>query len=241
MKVIRTRTGARLTEAGTVLSEVLREPGPSHTLFDVLAAAIAALAPGPRVALLGFAGGGLVAPLRAMGFGHPIDAIDLSLEGARVFRELSGRWAGTVRIGRAEASGWLAGKRSSFDLVVEDLFLDGPAGMAKPDVSRTVIPGRIARALGRSGVVVVNALPVRSVPWSEVLAPLVAPWPERLVVRLDEYENRLALGGRSLGSAREVSARLRGALRGIGSRQARRIAVETFADAAGLSRRRRSQ
>jgi hypothetical protein len=226
MRVVRTRRGARLTEAGTVLSEILREPGPSHTLFDVLAAAIAALAPGPRVALLGFAGGGLVAPLRAMGFEHPLDAVDLSLDGARVFRELSAGWAGTVRIRKGEASAWIRGRSGAYDLILEDLFLDGPRGMAKPEVSMTVLPSLVARAVGGKGIAVVNILPVPGEPWRDVVARLTAPWPERRVVRLDEYENRLAICGRSLGTAREVSARLRAELRRIGSRQARRIAVE---------------
>lgn len=229
MKLIRTRNGARLVEAGTVVSEILRAPGPSHTLFDVLAAAAAALTPGPRVLLLGFAGGGIVAPLRAMGFDGELEAVDLSLDGARIFRELSAAWAGEVRVHPAEASAWIGNDLRRWDLVVEDLFLDGPSGMAKPDVCRAQLPRLLARRLGPRSVAVVNVLPVPGLAFRELVQPLVAPYPRRLVVHLDEYENKLVLGGRALAGARAVSHALRGALRGIGSKQARRISVESIA------------
>jgi len=78
VKIERTRRGARIREGDVILSEILALPGPTHSLFDLLAAGIAALAPGPRVAMLGFAGGGVVAPLRAMGWNHPLCCVDLS-------------------------------------------------------------------------------------------------------------------------------------------------------------------
>ncbi len=226
MKVIRTRAGARLVEAGTVVSEILRKPGPSHTLFDVLAATVAALAPGPRVLVLGFAGGGIVAPLRAMGFSHAIEAVDLSLDGARLFRELSEAWSGEVRVHQAEASGWIRKDRRRWDLVVEDLFLDGPKGMAKPEVCRTLVPALLARRLGPQGVAVVNVLPEPGASWDRLITPLAAPYPQRHVVALDDYENKLVVAcHRDLGGARGVSRALRAALRSIGSKQARRISV----------------
>ena len=61
MKIVRTRRGARIVDDDVVLSEILAKPGPTHSLFDLLAAAVATLAPGPRFAMLGFAGGGIVA------------------------------------------------------------------------------------------------------------------------------------------------------------------------------------
>ena len=77
MKIERTRRGARIIDDDVVLSEILARPGPTHSLFDVLAAAVAAFAPGPRFAMLGFAGGGMIAPLRAMGCDIPVRAVDL--------------------------------------------------------------------------------------------------------------------------------------------------------------------
>src|SRR5262245_16741215 len=137
LRIVRTPWGARVVQAGTVLSEVLAAPGPTHSLFDVLAAAVTALTPGPRVALLGFAAGGIVAPLRAMGFPHRLEAVDLSLEGEKLFRELSGAWAGRVSLAHADAAVWLGARRGRYDLIVEDLFLEGRSGMIKPRASVT--------------------------------------------------------------------------------------------------------
>ncbi|MEC9081308.1 MAG: hypothetical protein VYE44_05980, partial [Verrucomicrobiota bacterium] len=62
-----TGRGARLVQNGSVLSEVLAQPGPTNSVFDALAALVRLFSPGARVGLLGFAGGGIIAPLRAMG------------------------------------------------------------------------------------------------------------------------------------------------------------------------------
>ena len=63
-----TKQGARLVQNGSVLSEVLSEPGPTQSVFDILAAAIM-LNNKNRVGILGFAAGGLIGPLRSMN-GH---------------------------------------------------------------------------------------------------------------------------------------------------------------------------
>ncbi len=212
-------------QAGTVLSEVLAAPGPTHTLFDVLAGVVAALSPGPRIALLGFAAGGIVAPLRSMGFEHALQAVDLSREGERVFRKLSRVWAGRVILARADASRWLARRRGRYDLILEDLFLEGPQGMVKPEVSFGALPSLIRSRLAPRGVAVINTLPVAETPWRKVLAPLAAPFREAYVVQMDDYENRLLVAGRGLGGARAVSERVRTALRRIRSQQAGRISV----------------
>ena len=230
MRVMTTRRGARLIEAGTVLSDVLREPGPTHSLFDVLAACVASLPPGPRVALLGFAAGGMVAPLRAMGFAHPLEAVDLSRRWERLFRRLSGPWAGRVSFSQTEASLWLRRTRTRYDVIVEDLFARGPSGMAKPEVALSAVPLLMQRRLGLRGVAVINTLPVPGRSWREILAPLAEPFPEAHVVVLQDFENRILILGRTLGTAREVSRKLRSALRSIGSRQASRMRVSRFRD-----------
>src|SRR3989442_1025681 len=107
IRVVRDRGGLRLLEGDAVLSRVMARPGPTHMPFDVLAACVAALSPGRRALLLGFAGGGTVAALRAMGWRHPIDALDLSLEGHAHFREHSGPWSA-----RSLASGLRAAVRA---------------------------------------------------------------------------------------------------------------------------------
>ncbi|NIP94518.1 MAG: hypothetical protein GWO24_14175, partial [Akkermansiaceae bacterium] len=72
-KLRRCARGACLEQHGCVLSEILEEPGSTHSVFDVLAAAVAVFSPGRRVAVLGFAGGGMMAPLRKLGGDHEVE------------------------------------------------------------------------------------------------------------------------------------------------------------------------
>lgn len=228
MRVVRTRQGARIERGDLILSEVRNDPGPTDTLFDVLAASIAALVPGHRVALLGFAGGGIVAPLRAMGFGHPFVAVDLSLEFEPLFRELSEPWCGHVEVVEAEASAWLRKQRTRFDLILEDISADLPDGITKPPVSLDLLPKLMAKRVRKGGMVVTNVLPVPGRPFTELLPHLAAPHKRAHVVTLDAWENRVLLCGPSLGTARETSDALRRTLRAIGSQEAYGLSVRSL-------------
>jgi len=228
-RVVRTRRGVRLVQGRDVLSEVLAQPGPTHGFFDALAACIVAFAPPaprPRVALLGFAAGGVVAPLRAMGFAHPLRAVDLSREAEVLFRDLSSAWAGDVRLTQAEASAWIRRQRQPWDVVLEDLTVPHHSGAIKPPVSVGDLPQLLASRLTPGGVVVTNALPVPWLTWEELIDRLAAPHRTSLVVTFDEFENRIVLAGESLPTARQTAARLRQVLTSIRSRQARRFAVQ---------------
>jgi spermidine synthase len=232
-RVVRTRHGLRIVQGRDVLSHLLARPGPTGGLFDVLAAAVVAFAPetrrAPRVALLGFAAGGIVAPLRALGFVHPLHAVDLSLDAAPLFRELAADWGGEVRLVRAEASAWLRRSRRPWDVVVEDLTVPGPAGAEKPRVSVEVLPRLLRARLAPGGVAVTNVLPVPGMTWEALVARLASPYARALVVHCEEYENRILLAGAELPPARAAAGRLRATLRRLGSRQATRLAVRTHA------------
>ena len=217
MRVVRTHQGARIEQGDLVLSEIRSEPGPTDSLFDVLAACMASLVPGHRAAVLGFAGGGLVAPLRAMGFGHPLTAVDLSLQYEPLFRELSEPWCGHVDVVQAEASAWLKRDDRSWDLLLDDLSADGPQGETKPEVSLTTLPDLMARRLQPRGIAVTNVLPVPSVAWRTLLPTLARPYRRAHVLTFDAWENRVLIAGNHLGTARETAAPIRHALRVIGS------------------------
>jgi hypothetical protein len=210
-----------------VVSEVRTTPGPTNSLFDVLAACIAALTPGPRVAVLGFAAGGIVAPLRGMGFGHPIEAVDLSLAGERVFRRHSGPWVGDVEVHEEEAGRWLRRRRRPRDMILEDLSTESGGDVTKPAVSLTVLPPLMRRRLAPRGVVAVNVLPVPGTTWQDLLGRIAEPWPEALVVTDEDYENKILLAG-ALPDAREVSRTLRSHLRALGSSRATEVSVRSF-------------
>jgi len=224
---VRTRRGIRLVEGGAVLSEILDRPGPTHSVFDVLAAAVCVLARGPEVGLLGFAGGGVVAPLRAMGFGGTIDAVDLDDRGERIFRDLSTSWRGPLTFELGEASLWLRRRRGRFDAVIEDLSITAERGVTKPEISWPSLPRVVRRGLRGSGVAVVNLLPVRGLSWSALIHRSGRAYPERRVVLLEEFENRVLIGASALPSARRLSIQLRETLGSIGSRLAGTISVRS--------------
>ena len=217
-----------MEQDGLILSEVRDSPGPTDSLFDVLAATIAALTPGLRTAILGFAAGGIVAPLRAMGYGHPLLAVDLSLEGERLFRELSDVWCGQVRVTKADAVAWLTRQKRPFDLILEDLSADVDGEVTKPPVSLDELPQLMAERLSPGGIVITNVLPVPGQPWKPLLPMLAAPHPCAHVIELDEWENRVLIAGAQLPSAREVGRQLRMHLDGLGSIEADALTVRTL-------------
>lgn len=228
IRVVRTRRGARVEQGGLILSEVRSDPGPTDSLFDVLAACISTQVPGHRVALLGFAMGGIVAPLRALGFGHPLDAVDLDTSLVATFRELSTPWCGRVQVDRGEAGAWLRSRRKTYDLILEDLSARVDGEVTKPPVSLGPLPMVIRSRLRPGGVAVTNVLPVPGLGTQAVLQRLAAPHGRARVVRLERWENVVLLTGDALPSARAIGRALRSALGAIGSVEAGALAVRTW-------------
>src|SRR4051812_20750140 len=95
---------------GTIVTECRREPGPTHHAFDVAAALIHILRPHQKVALLGFAMGGMCAPLRFLNDRVEVDGVDLTATGFQTFRKLAARWGARTRFHQNEASAWLKKK-----------------------------------------------------------------------------------------------------------------------------------
>jgi hypothetical protein len=228
VRIVRTRRGVRLVEGGDVLSEILARPGPTHSTFDVLAASVAVLAPDSPLVMLGFAGGGVLAPLRAMGHRQTVEAVDLTRAGVSHFRRLCREWAGEVSVAQADAVIWLAGHRGRCGAILEDLSVIGRAGVTKPDVSFETLPRLMAHRLAHGGVAIFNVVSVHGIPWTSLLDKICAPFGAALVVTFEAYENRVVIASSRLDSAARLSRRLRAALAGIGSRQATRIRVRTL-------------
>jgi spermidine synthase len=218
-----------IVEGDVVVSEVMRQPVATNTLFDALSASIAALSPGPRVAVLGFGAGGVVGPLRGMGSQHAIEGVDLSPTGEPLFREFCSEWAGDVTLTRGEAYAWLGRKRKPYDFILEDLSESHPEYVAvKPWISLDVLPRRIAEKLTPRGVVVFNLLPWPGTSWSTVTDRISAPFRHACVVYFKEYQNRLLIAGDRLPETREIGKRLRESLRRVRSSQADEISVRTW-------------
>jgi len=227
MKILPTRTGLRFSAHGVVISELCTRPGPTHSVFDVLAALIAVLRPAGRVGVLGFAGGGMMAPLHALGVKARLHCVDLDRACYEIFRQHCPEWAEGIRWTHADALAWLRRQRTPFDLILEDLTIAHDGDVVKPGVTWSALPDLIPqRLVPGSGVAVCNLLLPPSGRWQPGLGDLAARFRTVRVVNFDDFENRILIGGEALPSARQLSVQLRGALGRIRSRQARRIRVE---------------
>ncbi|MCW5553738.1 MAG: hypothetical protein KIS67_16465 [Verrucomicrobiae bacterium] len=223
MDIACTKHGLRLSQHGVVISELRTTPGPTHSVFDVLAAVVATLAPHGRIGILGFAGGGMMAPLAALEMETAIDSVDLDRASYDLFRRHCPEWSRRVNWYHADAAGWLQRQPSNFRLLLDDLSVPSAGDVVKPDISWNGLPALIQQRLRPDGIAVFNLLPLADGRWQPELPRLANRFKTACVIHLDEYDNRILIAARALPSARALGRRLRAALRTIRSRQAGRI------------------
>lgn len=228
MKITRTRHGLRMSQHGVVISELRTTPGPTHSVFDVLAALIAVLAPVGRMGVLGFAGGGMMAPLRHLGVECAIDSVDLDRTGYDLFRQHCPEWSRGVNWQQADAVVWLRQQSPDFGLLLDDLSVPGDGDVFKPAISWRELPALIRRQLRPAGVGVFNLLPPSEGVWDSHLKRIAGGFRAARIIELAEFENQILIAGDALPSARALSARTRGALLRLRSRQAGRIQVRNY-------------
>ncbi len=228
-EVQQTRQGARLVQNGSVLSEILAQPGATDSVFDVLAASVRVFSPGDRVGILGFAGGGIIAPLRAMGGRHRLSGVDFDRAGYELFCDMSSEWQGDVQFTQTDAVEWLRAQHCKFDLLLEDLSVGRDGDVFKPDVSIDTLPQLIHSKLKPGGIAVFNLLPADDRTWTGMTAKVRAPFGFGVQVLFESYYNRvLVLGNEALLPAREVSRLLRSELDGVDSEMAVDISVRSL-------------
>ena len=230
MDIRETRGGLRISQHGVLISELRNLPGPTHSLFDVLAALMVILFRSGRVGLLGFAGGSVMAPLRKLGFGGPVDAVDLNQDLYRIFRDRCGGWAGDVFWHHGDAVEWLRSQDGGFGLIVEDLSVPEGGDVIKPGVSWDELPRLVRSRLAKGGTAIFNLLPGGDGQWPNGLREFKLLELETVQVELDEYCNRILVVG-VVPSARVIARRLAVELRRLRSRQVGKVRVR-----AGLGR-----
>jgi spermidine synthase len=228
VNITATRDGLRLSQHGVVISELRTSPGPTHSVFDVLAALIDVLAPNGPVGVLGFAGGGMIAPLRALGVETPIETVDLDREAYELFQAHCPEWSGRVHWEQADAGAWLHRQAPRFGLLVEDLSVPQDGDVIKPAITWERLPGLIRRRLRPGGVAVFNLMLPPGGTWRDALPRVAGEFRMARVVELDEFENRLLIGGAALPTARSLGKDLRQALRRLRSRQAAKLRARTW-------------
>jgi len=227
-RVRRTSAGFRLVQQGVVLSEVLCQPGPTHSVFDVLAALAHVLKPGQPIGLLGFAGGSMLAPLRFLAPRTTVRAVDLDASGYDLFLRHCSGWAGDLSWKQVDAVQWLLKQQREFSVLIDDLSILTRRRVVKPDISTTVLPTLMRRKLALGGVVVSNLLrPVREA-WSANFAHFTRCFATVRCVELDEFENRIVVAGQEVPPAQELGHRIRRELRRLRSRQADRVRVRSI-------------
>jgi spermidine synthase len=210
-----------------VVSEVRTRPGPTHSVFDVLSATVALFGHEGRVALLGFAGGGMLAPLQAMGHGRPFDAVDLDRGAYLLFRDHCPRWSRQVRWHHGDAAAWLQVVTRRHDLLIEDLSVPEGGDVFKPEISWSRMPALMRRRLARHGIAVFNLLKPAHGRWEPEFSRVAGGFRCARSVELETYENRILITGDRLPSARRLSVGLKSLLRGIGSRMGDEVRVRT--------------
>jgi len=228
MDIASTKHGLRLSQHGVVISELRTSPGPTHSVFDVLAALIAIFAPAGRIGVLGFAGGGMMAPLRSLGVESTIDSVDLDRAGYDLFRRHCPLWAEQVNWQRADAVAWLRRQAPSFGLLMDDLSVPCDGDVIKPSICWDVVPELICRRLRPGGIAVFNLMPPLSGKWNPDLGRITAFYGAARIIEFDEFQNRILVGGSDLPSARILGLNLRRTLRRLRSRQAGRIHLRSI-------------
>jgi len=232
MVITTTRHGVRLSQHGVVVSEVRALPGPTHSVFDVLAALISELAPPGRIGVLGFAAGGMMAPLAALDWTRPFDAVDLDGDSFKIFRQVCPQWVERVRWHQSDAAVWLGRQRANFSLLLDDLSVPEGGDVFKPAVSYAALPPLIQRRLQPGGIALFNLLLSPGDTWTRSLAVIARGYQAVRLIHLDDFQNRLVVAGEALPSAQVLGRQLRQALRQIRSRQAERLQIESiFGDA----------
>ncbi|MBE0543642.1 MAG: hypothetical protein IH623_20040 [Verrucomicrobia bacterium] len=223
MNITATKHGLRLSQHGVVISELRATPGPTHSVFDVLAALVATIAPKGRIGILGFAGGGMMAPLDALGLKTGIDSVDLDRASYDLFCRHCPDWSRRVNWHHAEAATWLRQQPPNFGLLLDDLSVPCAGDVVKPAISWNGLPALIRRRLQPDGIAVFNLLPLPSGGWQPELQRLAGQFKDARIIVLDDFDNRILVAGSDLPSAHALGRRLRQALRQIRSRQADRI------------------
>ena len=227
MEITKTGHGLRMSQHGVVISELRTTPGPTHSIADILAALIRVLKPQGRIGVLGFAGGGMQAPLCALGIETRVDAVDLDRMGWDLFRWHCPEWVRRVRWKKADAVPWLRAQPADFDLLIEDLSVPDGGDVFKPGITWDVLPPLIRDHLAPGGIAVFNLLPPPGGVWLRDVERIARTFGGARSVCFDDFTNRILIAGKSIPPVRELGAMLRAALRRLRSRQAGRIHLRT--------------
>lgn len=228
MQVIPTPHGLRFQQNNVVISELRTSPGPTHSVFDILAALVVLLKPTGVTGLLGFAGGGMMAPLQALGGTTPLTAVDLDRASYELFCRHCPQWVDQIHWHHAEAAAWLRRQKRKFQLLLDDLSIPTHDDVIKPEISWTVLPGLIQERLAANGCAVFNLVSPPPGGWSNGLMKIATLFPQTYLLHLEEFENRIVVAGTGLPAPRRMGRQLQNLLRKLRSSQAGRVRLRRW-------------
>jgi len=194
------RRGRALRIDGTFASWY--EPGRSSTgsVWDALVAPLLLLPPARRrsVLILGLGGGSAARIVRALAPRAEIVGVELDAEVVRAAREHFDLAEVGVRLVQGDALRYLGRTRRQFDVILEDVFVGNARAIRKPDWLPTPGLARAARRVSRGGILVSNTIDETA----EVAAEMRRLFPTTLGIDIEEYDNRIVVGGPSVISGR---------------------------------------
>jgi spermidine synthase len=198
------RRGRALRINGTFASWY--EPGRSNTgsVWDALAAPLLMLPPARRrsVLILGLGGGSAARLVRALAPRAEIVGVEFDGEVLQAAREHFDLDEIGVRVVEADARDYLRRARRQFDVVIEDVFIGSSRSIRKPDWLPTPGLARAARRVARGGILVSNTIDESAA----VAAVMRRLYPATLGIDVDDYDNRIVVGGPAVISGRLLRA-----------------------------------
>ena len=198
------RRGRALRINGTFASWY--EPGRPGTgsVWDALAAPLLLLPPPRRrsVLILGLGGGSAARIVRALAPRAEIVGVELDRQVVRAAREHFDLDDLRVRVVESDAKSYLGRTKRRFDAILEDVFVGTARAIRKPDWLPTPGLARAARHIARGGILVSNTIDETAA----VAAEMRRLFPATLGIEIDEYDNRVVVGGPSVISGRLLRA-----------------------------------
>jgi spermidine synthase len=169
-------------------------------VWDALAAPLLLLPPARRrsVLILGLGGGSTARIVRALAPRAEIVGVELNNEVVRAAREHFDLDEVGVRLVRGDARRYLGRTRRQFDAILEDVFVGNARTIRKPDWLPTPGLARAARCVSRGGILASNTIDETAA----VAAEMRRLFPTTLGIDIEEYDNRIVVGGPSVISGR---------------------------------------
>jgi len=196
--------GRRLQIDGTFASWYKPSATVTNSVWDALAAPILVLPQARRrsILILGLGGGSAARIARALAPRAAIVGVERDADVVRAAR----RWFDLDQLGievvEHDALAYLRRARRQFDVVIEDIFVGRGRAVHKPDWLPDPGLTLAARRVAHGGILVSNAIDEAP----EVVRHLRGLFPGTLRIDVDDYDNRILVGGPALLSGRALRA-----------------------------------